>query len=501
MSTVLHKKEYYRGAALAGAGEFVGRASTFVSMVIVANMVSREDYGTFALLLAYGATIGTVARFGLATAVCRFVAPQTLSPRKEYMGPIRAALFLWVVATAIVLTIAVFVSPVVAERLYDRPSLSQMLLVFALYGVLQALSFIGRGIAQGFQAFGRMAIANMLVGVLTIVLTAVLTPRYGMNGAVIAAVAGIFANAVAMMWASFHVCGSRMGDWIALPLRGDVARTASFAFPVFISSLFNFPVTWLSLSLLANQADLGAAGRFSAANVFRLGAGLVAMAFSAPVLPTLVKLSEHRDRSAYQSAILESVRILLCVSVLIAVAVLALPETWLRLMGRNYAGASDVLIPLMLSTVLAGISVVPGIVLSTGGSGRMWLGVLSNALWSAALLIAGFLMVRTGDGARGLAWAYVISYAAVILFHAGYLRIALSIRLMALVRPLAFGAAGLLAAWKIAAVGVIPIQALLGCIIAGVMLYSMLERSERAMLMTRLRRVMARRDAASEVSS
>jgi O-antigen/teichoic acid export membrane protein len=425
---------YFRGAALAGAGALAARGALFINVIVAARLLTAEEFGAYALLLSFGAMVGTMARFGLSVAVCRLVASKSASGSRDCGALISTGLWLWLASAAAVLLLASVSIPCLAERVYERPGLESGLFFFAIFGLLQALYHIAQGIVQGFRAFGIMAAANAAAAAFMVASHLALVLWRGYQGAVEAAVAGMAACAVSMLVAARAAARPQGGMRISMPFPRHLKRLASYALPLFVSSLFNYPVVWLGASYLSATAGFAEFGRFSAANIFRLGLLFVVTALSAPVLPHLAPMADREELSKYRHGILGGMRILLLASVLLAAAALLLFDVCLAILGKNYLDTRTVLSPLMIASVLGALAVVPGLALVTGRARRVWLGAASNALWAAAFG-AGVLLFIGRHGAEGLALAYAGSYAVLLPALLAYLALVLEVPLHRLLKP------------------------------------------------------------------
>jgi O-antigen/teichoic acid export membrane protein len=87
--------------------------------------------------------------------------------------------------------------------------------------------------------------------------------------------------------------------------------------------------------------------------------------------------------------------------------------------GPAYVEGTNVFRLLAITAVLIAVNNVVGQAIIS--KGKIWPGLFLNALSATTLLISASILIHSGRGALGFAWATVFSYACHTIWQAAYL--------------------------------------------------------------------------------
>jgi O-antigen/teichoic acid export membrane protein len=178
--------------------------------------------------------------------------------------------------------------------------------------------------------------------------------------------------------------------------------------PTFLAGLMQWPVNWACGAMLVNrpggfeqQAVYAAALQWRSAILFLPGAVVTI------ILPVLASLHSANDQRRYRKVLWYNVLLNTGVAMAVAAVVAALSPWIMAMYGEGFRGTQLVLILLAVSAVLVSPSDVIGQAILSRG--RMWVGLVFNVLWAAALLSLAHSFISRGYGAVGLAMAIVLA--------------------------------------------------------------------------------------------
>jgi O-antigen/teichoic acid export membrane protein len=151
-------------------------------------------------------------------------------------------------------------------------------------------------------------------------------------------------------------------------------------------------------------------GLFNAANQWRGAIMLLPLTLSAPLLPVLASLF-GKERARYLRVLQAGTVVNTALAVIAAVITVVFSRRIMAVYGSGFAGATPVLICLVLSAVLAASVWSVGQAITS--SGRMWAGFAINLIWAVVLI--GCLWLFRRQGAYGYALANLIAYSVHLL--------------------------------------------------------------------------------------
>mgnify|MGYP000182745696 CR=1 FL=1 len=142
------KKQTVKGVAVLGAGKGAGRLISFVNTIILARILSPEDYGLMAMVMVVAGFIAFFNEIGLGSAIIQ---------RKEITQSQLNGAFSIAMLTSLVLYIFTYaLSPYVGE-FYNNQQISDMLRVVAVSFVIGAFSTVSNALISRNMQFKILA--------------------------------------------------------------------------------------------------------------------------------------------------------------------------------------------------------------------------------------------------------------------------------------------------------------------------------------------------------
>ena len=386
--------------------------STLLASIFVARLLGTSEYGALGLIQSTLGTCISVLGPGVALTATKFVAEhRTTQP--HLAGQMIGLTYATALIAALILAggLAASARPF-AEVVYRAPSLAPLLRPAAIALFLSVLSGAQTGALAGLEAFGSIAVANLVKGLAVFPLMWLLTRSFGIAGAVwaTAIVAGI--GWLAMEWSLRRALGAARlrvlfrGIWV------HARVLVTFSLPAMMTSgmvLVTMLVGNILLTRLPN--GYGELGIFSAANQWRAVILFLPNMVVQPFFPMLAGLAGGRRLGLFRRVLVASVVLSSLAALLPAVATAGLALPIMSAYGHEFRVGRGTLLLVATASFLAAGSL--GIIQAMNSLGKVWESAGIHALWVAAFF-ATFAAVAH-YGARGLAGAYAVAYLVQLL--------------------------------------------------------------------------------------
>ncbi len=231
-------------------GRFIASAVGFLIGMLVARALKPADFGIFSVAMAVFEVAVVFTEIGIGISLVRFVPMFSIKDKSRADYYLKVGFWLLVGSAVIVTSIGLFLSPVIAERLYQKPQLSYPVALgfLAVFGGILWSYFLYSLHAR--ERFKPYAVFRVIIGLVKLALIGLLIYF-----------AALTINNVLMLYILLPVVGFVVGIiYIRTPLikaRGDFKDT--------FSSLINFS-KWMFLIdfflMLSNRIDLLILGRY-----------------------------------------------------------------------------------------------------------------------------------------------------------------------------------------------------------------------------------------------
>jgi O-antigen/teichoic acid export membrane protein len=399
------------------AAAVMNQGSTFALMLIVSNVLGRQQFGVYALVQSTVLLFGNAAQVSMGFTVTKFVAESRTSDRPRaarvlaVCGAIGAAAGL--VASVVVWAGASFIS----SRVLEQPEVAPLLRIASPVVFFICVSSVCTGALIGLERYRRLGIVAAAGSLFYITAGALAAIEWSLSG-VIAAVAAAYAVQTALLIVAViraaHGESLVLGRAVLRELFDDAGFLFTFALP---SALTGFTLTltlWTVNAVLARQPNGAVAvALFTAANTMRTIVLFVPVLFNSVGFSSVNNAWGSGDLVRYRRLFLVNVAGV-TTTALAGAAFIALTAPWLLLaFGRNFAEARPALFILMVEAPLEALAT--SIYVLIQAHRRMWLSFLRIGLPRDALTIAATLLFVPLYGATGAALSFLAGSIAALL--------------------------------------------------------------------------------------
>lgn len=378
------------GMAVVGASQIVKIAVQFLSVIVIARLLTPEDIGLFAMVLPFASFVGLFQDLGLTQAI---ITAQTLTRGQ-------ATVMFWINfgVSAILALILAALAPVVAE-FYGRPELLGLTLGLALTLLLSGLAAVQLALlnrSMRYAALATIDMASIIAGFAAAVFFAFLRPS---AAALLAS--SIFTVLVTLVMA-WTLSSWRPGRAASF---GDISQLLRFGAGVTGFNVSNFFARNLDNVLVGRVAGPQQLGYYDRAyKLLVLPLQQVNRPLGQVLIPALSRLTEEPDRYRYAYLRVVQQTLLLITPGVITVMITA--DTLIPLlMGGQWGPTSAIFSWLALSGLHQPLTTTIGWLFISQGR------TTEFARWgliNATVCITAFL-IGLPEGALGVARSYAIA--------------------------------------------------------------------------------------------
>lgn len=402
-----------KGATFQMLASVLTQASSFLSILIAARLLGKEQYGRFALVQSTVNTFIGVGALGLGITATKYVSEYRLSS-PERVGRVLGLSCSVATVAAFAFAVAYLLACpfIVGEAYLGRVRIGAICVFFT------ALNGYQLGALAGFENFRTIARVSATAALMNPAVTALLAHYFELAGAL----ASLSLNSFVVWWVYHFAVKEECRRWNCTPtfrgILGESRCLLTMSAPASLSGIVASLATWISTLMLSNQPDgLDQLALWSAANSLRLMVMFIPLILVRVAMPRLNFLRVHTQEHRFIHAFRVFVFTTACTSGGMGIFLALFSEQLLALFGKGFSDTGGVVHILLVSAVVEAVagSLSQALVVQ----GRMWHQVLAMGSWSLVLVaIAG---MTAQAGARGIAIANLIAWSIAIGI---YLRVA-----------------------------------------------------------------------------
>ena len=410
-------QRFLGGAAWSIVGSVTSNIINLATLMVVARLLGKENYGQFIIVQSTIAMVGVFAGFGIGTAAIRFVAElrsrDVVRLARILVLTERATLAFGLIASVSL----ALITDVIANRVLKSPEVTVPITI-AVYSItFIALDSYQKSVLIGLESMKAFAMLSILCAFINTPILLILTYIYGVDGAaagiVFSSIISAFMSRIQMKrqlkkFNFYSKTTGCMSEWRIL---------RDFALPALVGGLLVVPSHWICQAMLANTnngfneiAVLGVAMQwFNIILFLPTVAGRV-------ILPILINnIADNNQIAAIKLLVIAIVaNAIACIPVVVPVLFFS---TWiLDLYGSEFKNGDLTLIVGVITACVLSLQTPVGNMITAVS--RMWLGVLMNAGW--AILYIGISYYLIGFGAAGIMIAMGIAYVVHALWTFGF---------------------------------------------------------------------------------
>lgn len=391
-------------------GAVLIQGGTFLSSLIVANLLGRETFGQYGMIQTTLLTFSSIAQMAIGYTATKFVA-EFRSVDKKRTGIIIGfgSVFSWVTAFSATMLLLLF-SPWVTVRVLHAPHLDLGLVISSGYVIFSVLSGFQMGVLAGLENYLDLTKSGFLSFFVQLCSCYFFTRWLGIHGALLALVLVVLVRWLALQ--VFMVREAKKQE-IQIRYRGlwqERTIFLKFGLPAAMNGIILYPAIWLSNAFLVRSPDgFSQLGLFGAASSFRLLVLFFPNQISTVCFSFLSNLHGERKPTQYYRVFWIHFWGIAGVVMVSATAIAVFGSWLLGVFGRDFREGHTVLLILMLSTLFEGLFLAVFQLIQTRG--KIWLSFWVIVLPRQIIFLILAYFLTQSRGALGLAISYTISQA------------------------------------------------------------------------------------------
>lgn len=396
------------GVAFNLVGTAFNQGSTLVVNVVVANLLGRESFGAYTMVLTTIATVGSVAQLSMGYTATKYVAEYRLT---EHAKTARVLALCGTITTvaAVIAALALGLSAGrVAGSVLHAPGLAWPIRIASMAVLFTILNGFFVGALAGLEAYRAIAVNGIVSGTAYAAACIALAWGYGLGGAVSGVAISASIQSV-ILWASFRREAASRGIHLTFAgLWQERIIVPRFALPASLTGLVTLPAIWISSALLARTAGgLDQLALFGAANTFRIMVLFVPQGIN-NVSMSLLNSERRRGAEGYRRVFWMNALSTGVSAVGVALLLMLGAPVLLRLFGSEFAEGRTAL-DIMLGAAVIEALAVAGYQVVVSQS-RLWASLFVIGLPRDLSLVVLAAILSSRFGAAGLATAFALAW-------------------------------------------------------------------------------------------
>jgi O-antigen/teichoic acid export membrane protein len=398
------------------AGNVVMQSLSFCATLMIARLLTKQEFGQYAVFLSSVALLGTLAGLGLGVAITTTAASLRKAAPRELAHKLAAAYWIGAIVTVGLSAVVIFAWALTGDGLLQTKFTPLFAALAVATLAVNTASMLQGAELSGYQSFRALAFAQGMRGMALLPLCVAAAVVFGLPGVITAAAA---ATGAGVLVQALMLSSERRRRAIVVPLRpkrSDMAAMLSCSAPAFFLNVFNVAGNWggnvvVALSGaagLAAVAEYGAAGQVH--NILLFLPNIVGQV----LMPTIANIKTTQRREG-RRLVYFGVAAGTGVALLLASVITVFRQEVALLCGPAYARSSGTVALIAAGGVLYVAQSIMSYALIGYGYIR-WV-CLASAVAAATFitLAASLIAVNPGLGSRALGCAYISACTIQIL--------------------------------------------------------------------------------------
>lgn len=358
-----------KGGGIIAFGRVFSYGSRFLVTFVMARLLTAENYGFYNLAISGAAIASAVARFGLDTAMVRYVA--IMNSRRDTEG-LWGSLQVGLVGTILLGVLAgtglFALAYPIADRFFGEPSLAPLLQVASVFVPFLALGDVLAGATRGFKSMREMVIAQNIVQPLLKVIIIAAVALSGLD-----VVKAIIAFGLSDLGASIllvYFLNQRFK--LRRPVRTAQRPTREilgFSLPLWLSDMMSSFRGNIQTILIGSLSSVRGVGIFTIADQLNLVGSIVHRSVTVSARPVVSELHDKGDFKQLGRLYQTTNRWVLTLNLPAIFVMVLFPRQIMSIFGESFVeGATTLTILAFVNLVYIGTGMCGAIIEMTGQS-------------------------------------------------------------------------------------------------------------------------------------
>jgi O-antigen/teichoic acid export membrane protein len=383
--------------------KIIGSLLGYVFLLLVTRTSGAEVWGIFVLCLAVLNITSILSRFGVDTALLRFVSQ--LKGKMEEIKGIYLQGFSLVLALSIVFSILLyFFSNILAETVFQKPNLTPFLKVISFALIPFTIIHINAQAYRGLKRIKEFSFfqhtSKFLFAVIIFVLLFYFTDIDVIIMPIYSFLAAVF---IVMIFSGVGIFKILKGvQTIIIITKKEILSTS---YPMMLSSSILLLMAWadtIMIGIFKTEVDVGF---YNVALKLAMLASIILGSVNSILAPKISETFNNNKIDEFKVLIKQSTRIIFFISLPILIVLFLFPEFLLSLFGQEFVIAKTTLHILLIGQAVNAMSGSVGLILQMTGKEKVYQNILLIALVFNIMLNL-FLIPKFGIEGAAIASAF-----------------------------------------------------------------------------------------------
>ena len=383
--------------------KIIGSLLGYVFLLLVTRTSGAEVWGIFVLCLAVLNITSILSRFGVDTALLRFVAQ--LKGKMEEIKGIYLQGFSLVLALSIVFSILLYIfSNILAETVFQKPNLTPFLKVISFALIPFTIIHINAQAYRGLKRIKEFSFfqhtSKFLFAVIIFVLLFYFTDIDVIIMPIYSFLAAVF---IVMIFSGVGIFKTFKGvQTIIIFTKKEILSTS---YPMMLSSSILLLMAWadtIMIGIFKTEVDVGF---YNVALKLAMLASIILGSVNSILAPKISETFNNNKIDEFKVLIKQSTRIIFFISLPILIVLFLFPESLLSLFGQEFVIAKTTLLILLIGQAVNAMSGSVGLILQMTGKEKVYQNILLIALVFNIMLNL-FLIPKFGIEGAAIASAF-----------------------------------------------------------------------------------------------
>lgn len=398
-------------------GAIISKALLMIFNIIIARILTEQDYGAYSLINNTVQTFIVFAGAGIGITLTRYVALYR-DKDKGIAGIIIGTLLSINVLISLFVALIVFIfSEKIAILLNSDINITSLLKITSATIFFTSVVSILQGTLQGFEEYKKIAIIQVLSNILNLIIGLVLTNLFGIMGSVISLLILQIIMFIIMQVKLSQVLKNnkiRLKYKIVKEIKEAVIKVT---IPSFLATIFVIPLMWFTNFFFSSKIGLEEFGAFSVCVQWFNIINYIPQQFG-QLKPIYTQLYDSGDFDKLKKYLNKIIIVAVLFSIICALVFILVRDIILSSYGDFYTHFGLSFSIMMIATIMFSIQSQYGSAFQA--IGKSWICFALNLAWAVSYIILFFAFYYKGT--MGYAYTYLISYviyaiASSVVFH------------------------------------------------------------------------------------
>ncbi len=405
-----------KGGIELSIGMVISTALTAIGTIVVARLLSPEQYGLYTIAMVPAAMIGLFRDWGVNSAITRYISfYRAKSQEHRIRSVLKAGMGFAILSGLLSALFTVVTSDLIANLVFRKPEVAPLIKVSAIWVFSMALFNVGWSTLIGFEKMG----LNSIVIIFRSSMRSLISPLlvllgYGALGAVMGYSFSGFLAAILCVLFFMKAYKGIEGDSDS-SIKGTLFMLLDYGFPLAIGAIVSGFGNQFYRFLMSRSCSSEAIGNYGAASNFLVAMGLLTSPITTVLFPAFSKIDGQKEPNKLKKAFRASVKYssVFVVPAAVGVMVTSKPLVF-TLFGEKYSQAPAFLSLVSLGQVLCALGALSAATLLTSQGKTKE--IMKANLFSLAIGVPASLFLIPRFGIYGLiATILLVSFITIIL--------------------------------------------------------------------------------------